>query len=211
MAGAAMAEVASASRAASAVAEPAQPGWLARLNTTGHKPAMLVFIGIVVLHWSEHIAQAVQIWVLGWSRPESRGLLGEAAPWLVSSEWLHYAFALVMLVGLLVLRPAMRGKALFWWDVAITIQVWHHLEHLLLLGQAVFHYNLFGAKVPTSILQAMLPARRVEIHLVYNALVTIPMALAAVAHRWPARDAKRPVCSCAAHAPAQATPPPASA
>src|SRR5205085_3976063 len=139
-----------------------------------HKPAMLVFIAVVALHWAEHLAQAAQIWVLGWSRPESRGILGEAFPWLVTSEWLHYAFALVMLVGLVLLRPAMQGRARFWWDVAITIQVWHHLEHLLLLGQALTHTYLFGAKVPTGFFQPCLPRGRVGFTSGSTPLVPVP-------------------------------------
>ena len=38
------------------------------------------------------------------------------------------------------------------------------------------HYPLFGAKVPTSILQLVFP--RVELHLFYNVVVFIPMVIA---------------------------------
>ena len=36
------------------------------INRRHHKSALTIFMIIVLAHWSEHIVQAVQIWVLGW-------------------------------------------------------------------------------------------------------------------------------------------------
>lgn len=173
---------------AGAVIEGDRPGLLTRLNSTWHKPALIAFAWLTVAHWAEHLAQAFQVWVLHRPRPESRGVLGQAIPALVTSELLHYGYALVMLVGLVMLLPAFRGRSRAIWLVAVGIQVWHHLEHLLLLGQAQFHHNLFGGTVPTSVLQAVFPQSRIEIHLFYNALVTVPMLAAMYFHRYPPRD-----------------------
>ena len=118
------------------------------------------------------------MWLLGWPRPEARGALGELIPWLVSSEWLHYMYALVMLVGIILLRPGFTGRARTWWTVALVIQVWHHFEHLLLLGQALAHHPLFGAAKPTSIIQLLFP--RIELHMFYNGIVFTPMVIAIV-------------------------------
>jgi hypothetical protein len=137
-----------------------------------------VFVLIVVAHWGEHIAQAWQIWALGWSTKDARGLLGVPFPWLITTEWLHYGFAVVMLAGLILLRHAFTGTARRWWGLALKIQVWHHFEHLLLLIQALSHHNFFGASVPTSIIQLIAP--RVELHLFYNTVVTVPMVVAMV-------------------------------
>ena len=57
--------------------------WMTVLNTRGHRTALNVFLVIVLAHWAEHIAQAVQIWVLGWPIPQARGVLGLWIPWLV--------------------------------------------------------------------------------------------------------------------------------
>ena len=170
---------------------------LTALNTRYHQAALGVFLFIVLAHWAEHVAQAIQIWVMGWPVPQARGLLGEAFPWLIKSEWLHYGFALVMLVGLILLRPGFTGRARTWWNVALGIQVWHHFEHLLLLIQATIHHNLAGRPVPTSILQFFFP--RVELHLFYNGIVFIPMVIAMYLHRRPS-PAEREVmaCTCAA-------------
>jgi hypothetical protein len=177
------------------VAQP-WPRWLTYLNTTGHRTALTVFLAIVLAHWVEHVVQAFQIWALGWAVPDSRGFLGGFFPWLVSSEALHYAYALVMLAGLVILRPAFRGAARTWWTIAFAIQVWHHVEHLILLVQAQSDLHLAGRPVPTSVVQLIVP--RVELHLFYNAVVFVPMIVAMYLHWWPGeRDVPAP-CACAA-------------
>nr|WP_042180195.1 hypothetical protein [Kibdelosporangium sp. MJ126-NF4]CEL14249.1 FIG00816176: hypothetical protein [Kibdelosporangium sp. MJ126-NF4]CTQ88617.1 FIG00816176: hypothetical protein [Kibdelosporangium sp. MJ126-NF4] len=174
----------------------ATPGLLDRLNTSGHRAAVALFTFVVLAHWAEHIVQAVQIFVLGWPRPKAGGVLGLVWPWLVTSEWLHYGYAIVMLVGLWVLRKGFVGRARTWWNIALWIQVWHHFEHLLLLVQAVTRSNLMGMPVPTSIAQLIFP--RVELHLFYNAIVFVPMVFAMVYHVRPRPDERaRMRCSCA--------------
>ena len=170
--------------------------WLTFVNTRGHRTALTVFLVIVLAHWAEHIAQAVQIWVLGWPVPEARGVLGTWFPWLVRSEALHYAYAVVMLIGFILLRPGFSGTARTWWTIALGIQVWHHVEHLILLVQAQTGVFLLGNAVPTSIVQLVVP--RVELHLFYNTVVFIPMVVAMVLHRRPSGAAlATPTCSCA--------------
>jgi hypothetical protein len=116
------------------------------------------------------------VFVLGWERPDARGALGMLWPWLVGSEALHYGYAVVMLVGLALLRPAFQGTSRRWWDLALGLQVWHHLEHLLLLAQAVARHPFFGAAQNTSLVQLVAP--RIELHLFYNAVVFAPMLVA---------------------------------
>ena len=170
--------------------------WVRTLNTTGHKPALYAFLVVVLAHWAEHLTQAVQIFVLGWPRPQAGGVLGLWFPWLVTSEWLHYGYAIVMLAGLWLLRHGFTGRARTWWTAALGIQIWHHLEHLLLLLQAVTGTNLLGKPVPTSIAQLAFP--RVELHLFYNAVVFVPMVVAMVYHLRPtAEERANTQCSCA--------------
>lgn len=166
------------------------------LNGRWHRTALWTFMAIVVAHWAEHLAQAVQVYVLGWERPASRGVLGLAFPWLATSEALHYIYAIVMLIGLILLLPGFAGRARTWWIVALGIQFWHHIEHALLLGQAVAGANLFGQPVPTSIVQ--LVVMRVELHLLYNGLVFIPMVIAMYYHVRPNEEERHQVsCTCA--------------
>lgn len=165
------------------------------LNTRHHKAALMVFMVVVVAHWVEHLVQAYQIYVLSWPRPEAGGVLGLAFPVLVTSEWLHYGYAIVMLVAFVVLRHGFVGRSRTWWNIAMWIQVWHHFEHLLLLLQAITGAHLMGKPVPTSIAQLVFP--RVELHLFYNAVVFVPMVIAMYHHLRP-KAAERAAmrCSC---------------
>jgi len=169
---------------------------LDRLNSTWHERALQLFTVVVLAHWAEHLAQAFQIYALGWPLPESRGVLGLWFPFLVQSELLHYGYALVMLVGLWVLRPGFAGRSRTWWTAALVIQFWHHIEHALLQGQALVGANLFGAPVPMSVAQFWIP--RVELHLLYNTIVFVPMVVGMYYHLFPTREEARTMqCSCA--------------
>ncbi|ONI90349.1 hypothetical protein ALI144C_03110 [Actinosynnema sp. ALI-1.44] len=172
------------------------PGLLSRLNTSGHRMALALFTFVVLAHWAEHLVQAFQIYALDWPRPQAGGVLGLWIPWLVTSEWLHYGYAIVMLIGLVLLRKGFTGRARTWWNIAMWIQVWHHFEHLLLLLQAITKSNLLGMPVPTSIAQLLFP--RVELHLFYNAIVFVPMVVAMVYHLRPNESERAEMrCSCA--------------
>jgi hypothetical protein len=176
---------------------PSAP-FLERVNTTWHEPALRLFMVIVLAHWAEHLAQAFQIYALGWPVPQSRGVIGQFFPWVIRSETLHYGYALVMLAGLLMLR---RGFAEVqerrWWTIALAIQFFHHIEHAILQTQAIVGHNLFDRPVPTSLVQLWVP--RVELHLFYNTIVFIPMMIAMYFHMFPPASAARPRCTCAWH------------
>ena len=169
-----------------------------KLNSRWHERALQFFMLIVLGHWAEHLAQATQIYRLGWPRPQANGILGLWYPWLVTTESLHYGYALVMLIGIWVLRKGFTGLSLKWWTVALVIQFWHHIEHALLLSQIIFHHNILGSPIPLSVLQIALPTWRVEIHLFYNAVVFVPMMIGMYYHMFPptAEDAN-PLCTCA--------------
>ncbi len=176
-------------------------GFLSTLNTTWHKRALTAFAFVSVAHWAEHLVQAAQVWLLDRPRTAARGVLGAVFPWLVHSEWLHYGYAVVMLLGLVALLPAFTGRARTWWTAALIVQMWHHAEHALLLYQAQTHQNLFGEPVPTSIVQLVFP--RVELHLIYNAIVTIPMVAAIYLHLYPSKEeAASTRCTCVPGGPA---------
>jgi len=170
---------------------------LDRLNGRYHEIALRTFMVIVLAHWGEHLFQAFQIYVLGWPVPQALGMLGLFYPWLVKSEVLHYGYALVMLAGLWIFRPGFTGVTdRRWWNIALGIQFWHHIEHLLLIIQATTGHNFFGRPVPTSILQLWLP--RVELHLFYNSVVFIPMVIGMYYHLFPPPSERaRFQCACA--------------
>jgi len=165
-----------------------------KLNSRWHERALQILTVIVLGHWAEHLVQAYQIYVMGWPRPKALGILGLFYPWLIQSEALHYGFAIVMLIGIWTLRKGFTGTALKWWTIALYIQFWHHIEHLLLITQATIHHNLFHSPVPTSILKLVFP--RVELHLFYNAVVFIPMMIGMYYHMFPPLGESSPNCTC---------------
>jgi hypothetical protein len=174
-----------------------------RLNGEWHEVALRGFMVIVLAHWAEHLMQAFQIYALGWPVPEARGALGYFFPWLVKSETLHYGYALVMLVCLFALRKGFtQVLERRWWTLALAIQFFHHIEHGLLQLQALTGTYLFARPVPTSIVQLWVP--RVELHLLYNTIVFIPMVIAMYYHMFPAESAAAPKCTCAWHRGARA-------
>lgn len=170
--------------------------FMQKLNTVWHERALQVFMVIVLLHWAEHLVQAFQIYGLGMARPDSRGVLGQFFPWLVKSEALHYGYALVMLIGLIILLPGFHGRSRHWWTLALVIQFWHHIEHFVLQYQAITGKFWFGSPVPISFVQAMIPKNRVELHLFYNAIVFIPMVIAMYYHMYPPQSERDTVAEC---------------
>ncbi len=79
-------------------------------------------------------------------------------------------------------------------SVALRLRA-DHIEHALLQGQVIAGHALFGAAQPTSIIQLFIP--RLELHLVYNTLVFVPMMIGMYYHLFPsAPEAARTRCSC---------------
>jgi hypothetical protein len=181
-----------------AISPPAasEVGLVTKLNAAWHDRALKLFMVVVLAHWAEHLAQATQIYVMGWPVKEARGVLGLWYPWMVKSELLHYGYAIIMLAAIWLLRSGFRGKSYVWWMISFWIQFWRHIEHALLQGQAIAGSNLFNQPVPVSIIQLWVP--RVELHLFYNSVVFIPMVIAMYYHMFPsAGDEAQHDCNCA--------------
>ncbi|MFW6096999.1 MAG: hypothetical protein ACOC9Z_02935 [Chloroflexota bacterium] len=169
-----------------------------RINKDWHEPALWLYMVVVFGHWLEHIIQAYQVFILGWARPDAGGVLGLWFPALASSELLHFAYNLLLFVGLWALRPAFRGRSRLFWNVALALQGWHFVEHLLLQLQWLSGYYLFGASQQMGIGQLWLP--RVELHFLYNSIVFIPMVLGLFYHLYPPQSGSgRAPCSCTRH------------
>ena len=147
-----------------------------RLNGQLHAPALWVFMLIIVAHWLEHVLQIYQIYALGWAPSTAGGILGVIYPQLIESESLHFFYDFVQWAGIVILRSGFQGRARTIWTLALVIQTWHYIEHVLLMGQYLTGHFLFGAPHQISILQLWFP--RAELHFVYNLLVFIPMVIA---------------------------------
>jgi hypothetical protein len=172
--------------------------WLARINSVRHFRALTVYIGIVIAHWIEHLVQAVQIFALQMPREEAGGFLGYLVPWSSKSEVLHWTYAVIMSIGLLLLRAGFAARSRVWWNVAIGVMTWHFFEHSFLMYQYWSGWHFTGAEVPTSVIQVVFP--RVELHLIYNMAVMLPI-LAALSLHWlgPKEAGPQGACDCRAH------------
>jgi hypothetical protein len=146
-----------------------------------HGTLLKIFVVIMIAHWLEHIVQAYQVYAMGYDRHHAMGLLGQFYPWLVHTEWMHFGYAALTMLGLVILHDGFSGSARTGWNVALIIQVWHLFEHTLLFVQAQGGFTLWGAKEPTSVLQLIWP--RIELHLFYNSVVTVPIIIAMIASR----------------------------
>jgi hypothetical protein len=147
-----------------------------RLNGPLHAPALWIYMLVIVAHWLEHVLQIYQIYGLGWAPATAGGILGVIYPQLIESETLHFVYDFIQWAGIIILRPGFYGRARTYWTIAMIIQTWHYIEHVLLMGQYLTGYYLFGAPHQISILQLWFP--RAELHFVYNLLVFIPMVIA---------------------------------
>jgi hypothetical protein len=150
--------------------------WSQRLNGPLHAPALWIYMMVIVAHWLEHVLQIYQIYGLGWAPSTAGGILGVIYPQLIESETLHFVYDFIQWAGIIVLLPGFFGRARTIWAIAMIFQTWHYIEHVLLMGQYLSGYYLFGAPHQISILQLWFP--RAELHFVYNLLVFVPMVIA---------------------------------
>jgi hypothetical protein len=162
-----------------------------RFNLIWSKYKYPLFMYIVLLHLAEHLVQIFQLYGLGWTRSDCLGLLGLKYPWLMRSESLHFIYAYVMTIGLFYFSKLYQKqqKMHYWWSVALYLQIWHYLEHTLLLNQAYTQDNFYAFLAPVSLIQILfqylagLPMAgqpylpRIEVHLFYNLIVFIPMMI----------------------------------
>jgi hypothetical protein len=124
-------------------------------------------VEIAFLHFLEHLAQMIQLYYLHWARVDCLGVLGLWYPFLVKTEFLHFAYAVALLVGLMCVKINSR-----WWRLAIQLQKYHLVEHLILMVQFLLGYK------PTGIGNLFFP--RIELHFFYNLMVLFPMMMAMI-------------------------------
>jgi len=152
--------------------------FLGKLNGPWHKWTLQAFMIIVIAHWAEHLVQAYQVYVLKWPLHQARGVLGQAFPWLVHSEVLHYGYALIML-------SAFGAVARLCGSVARMV------ARALVISSGITS-STRCSRVRSSRPDAVRGRRshehhpavdpRLELHLFYNSVVFVPMMVAMYYH-----------------------------
>ena len=119
---------------------------------------MKLFYTVLKLHFLEHLAQMIQVYILNMPRTESLGLIGLWFPYLIRSEWLHFGFAIYTLNGI---YRYTNNKTAFY------LQLFHTVEHIILINQYFLGY------AATGIGGIWFP--RIELHFFYNLIVLLPL------------------------------------
>ena len=104
---------------------------LVRSRPRGVATPWLTLLSILAVsqtaHLFEHVAQMVQIHILGLSGPPARGVVGQ-----LDIEWVHFIWNAWVLLALVILVPRFRGN---WWLIGVALFAgWHLLEHAVIMA-----------------------------------------------------------------------------
>ena len=124
-------------------------------------------------HFLEHVAQMVQIHMLGLSGPDARGIFGA-----LDIEWVHFVWNTWVLVALLVLVCCFQGNRWLWLTLALS--TWHEVEHAYLFWTylSTGMSGTPGLLAQGGAIAGGLPISRADLHFAYNLLETVPLAMA---------------------------------
>ena len=132
-------------------------------------------------HFLEHVAQMIQIHLLGLSGADARGIFGA-----LDIESVHFVWNTWLLVAVFVLL--VRFSANRWLWLTALIGGWHELEHLYIFSVYV-STGTSGTPGLLSLGGALgggLPINRPDLHFIYNLVETLPLIVAFL------RQAQRP-------------------
>jgi hypothetical protein len=123
-------------------------------------------------HLLEHVAQMIQIHILGLSGPAARGVVGQ-----LDIEWVHVIWNAWVLVALVILVPRFPGN---WWLIGVTLFAgWHLLEHTVMIA-TYLRTGVVGSPGFLSaggLIGGGLPIARPDLHFLYNLAETIPLLI----------------------------------
>ena len=159
--------------------------------------ALIIIFLVQTLHFTEHIAQLIQIYGQGIKPAAAHGLLGS----VFDFEWVHFFFNLGLEATLMVLwltyryvgrvdagavaRPNVR-----WLGALVLFQGYHSVEHLVKLYQYLFIPLYQSGQRPTpGILPQVTGWPIFLVHFGFNLIV---WALRSIALIWPVSGGGRP-------------------
>lgn len=149
----------------------------ARAATSTPWLALFSLLALVqTAHLLEHVAQMVQIHLLGLTGADARGIVGQ-----LDIEWVHFAWNAGVVVALGVLLVHYKANA--WLLVATAIASWHLIEHDVIM-QTFLATGIAGAPgllASGGLIRGGLPLSRPDLHFLYNLVETAPILFAYVA------------------------------
>jgi hypothetical protein len=132
------------------------------------------------LHFIEHIAQILQIYVIGVPRAEAHGIFGN-----LDQEYVHFFFDSFLEIGVIILLFKFKKNLALW--ATFLIGAWHTAEHWYITYYYTFdraNYNpapapgihaINGLLAHGGLLWPNSPFLRAELHFTYNLLFTLPL------------------------------------
>ena len=135
--------------------------------------ALLSFLALSqTLHLFEHVAQMIQIHILGLSGPAARGIVGQ-----LDIEWVHFIWNTWVLVALLVLLPRFHTNV--WLVATVLLAGWHLTEHAVIMATYLRTgvVGTPGLLAAGGLLAGGLPVARPDLHFLYNLAETGPLIL----------------------------------
>jgi hypothetical protein len=137
----------------------------------------LAFFFILVVtqgaHFLEHVAQMVQIHLLGLSGLQARGILG-----MLDLEWVHFIWNSWVLLYAVLLVFLFRKNPWLW--VLLVISVWHEIEHVYIMSVFLHtgHVGAPGLLAHGGAIGGGLPLSRPDLHFYYNLLEELVLIIA---------------------------------
>ena len=137
----------------------------------------LAFFFILVItqgaHVLEHVAQMVQIHLLGFSGLQARGIIG-----MLDIEWVHFIWNSWVLLCAVLLVFIFRKNPWLW--VLLVISVWHEMEHVYIMSIFLHtgHIGAPGLLARGGAIGGGLPLSRPDLHFFYNFLEEIVLIIA---------------------------------
>lgn len=130
-----------------------------------------IFVAIQSIHMTEHVAQMVQIHLLGRSFANSHGLFGDA----LDNEWLHFSFDSLWIPGWTIYL--IYKRRCIWMIAMFPLVLLHCAEHIVIMD----YYLRTGISGNAGIMAIGgligSPLSRPDLHLLYNAIEETCMVL----------------------------------
>lgn len=124
-------------------------------------------------HVLEHVAQMIQIHLLGLRGADARGVFGQ-----LDIEWVHFVWNTWVLVALLLLVVRFRRNP--WLLITLAIAGWHEFEHVYIMSVflSTEKAGTPGLLAAGGLIGGGLRLTRPDLHFLYNLAETTPLVAA---------------------------------
>jgi hypothetical protein len=136
---------------------------------------LALFYALVVTqtgHLIEHVAQMLQIHLLGLHGADARGIFGT-----LDIEWVHFVWNTWVLIAVLVLLRQFGANG--WLQLGLLLSGWHEVEHVYIMS-VYLQTGMSGTPgllASGGLIGGGLAVSRPDLHFVYNLAETVPLIL----------------------------------